>query len=187
MAVLKLLESQVKILLDTGRTDHTKFRDELGSKALAVLDPGVPTGDKELDSFYDKVKESGTNNKLLIKGTNFQFPIDSLKRLGKTGRLNDDIILACLHLADKLPFVRVGFSIPIHQSKRKALPRPFQMAEKKMAEWHRQVEVRCDLVCFFPLLHHESHFSLLEFNERDGSIYHYDSMSEGENADVKVR
>jgi hypothetical protein len=55
-----------------------------------------------------------------------------------------------------------------------------------MAEWHCQAEAR-GLVCFFPLLQYQNHFSLLEINEREGSIIHYDSMGEGENTDIKVR
>jgi hypothetical protein len=37
------------------------------------------------------------------------------------------------------------------------------------------------------LLRGQNHFSPLEINEREGFIYHYDSMGEGENAGMKVR
>lgn len=42
------------------------------------------------------------------------------------------------------------------------------------------------LVCFFLLYQHQSHFSLLEINEKEDLIYHYDSIGEAENVDVKV-
>lgn len=188
MAVLRLLTSQVALFVKTGRTDQAKFRDDLGREGLAVSDPGLPTGDEEFDAFYNEVQKSGTSKDLLIKGVNFQFAKKSLERLATTRWLNDEVILACLHLADKLPFVRVGFSIPIHQQTRPHIPlrRPFQRARQQMAEWHSQVEPECQLVCFFPLHQHEDHFSLLEFNAREHSIYHYDSMGEGENTNVKV-
>ncbi|KAK7403727.1 hypothetical protein QQX98_010499 [Neonectria punicea] len=126
---------------------------------------------------------------LLVKGTDFRFSVKSLRRLGAMRWLNDEVILACLYLADKLAFVRVGFSIPIHRQTRahSAIPRPFERAAKQIAEWHCQTEARDGLVCFFPLFQHDNHFNLLEINEREGSVYHYDSMSKGENVDIKVR
>jgi len=177
------------LLLELGRTHPGEFRDGLESESLLVSNLGSSTRCVELDTFYEQVLNSITCDTLLVTGTDFRFGVESLRRLSATTWLNDEVILACLHLADKLNFVRVGFSIPIHQQTRgrSAIPRPFERATKQMAEWHRQVEAHSPLVCFFPLFEHQSHFSLLEINEREGFIYHYDSMGKGENADVKVR
>lgn len=126
---------------------------------------------------------------LLVKGAGFRIGVESLRKLGATRWFNDEVILACLHLADKLAFVRVGFSIPIHWQTRahSAIPRLFERAAKQTAEWHRQIEAWSRLVCFFPLFQYQNHFSLLEINKREGSINHYDSIGKGENIDVKIR
>jgi hypothetical protein len=177
------------LLLETGRTNPGEFRDGLESEGLPVPEPGPSTKCVELDTFYEQILNSITCDTLLVTGTDFRFGVESLRRLSATRWLNDEVILACLHLADKLTFVRVGFSIPIHRQTRthSAIPRPFERAATQMAEWHRQAEAQGPLVCFFPLFQHQSHFSLLEINEREGFIYHYDSMGEGENANVRVR
>ncbi|KAM5354951.1 hypothetical protein ACJ41O_001597 [Fusarium nematophilum] len=187
--VLRLLADQMTLLMETGRTNPDKFRYDLKSEGLPFSDPCSSTGCVELDGLYEQVRDSITGDMLLVKGTDFRFGVDSLLRLGGTRWLNDEVILACLHLSDKLAFVRVGFSIPIHRQTRShsTIPRPFERAAKQMAEWHHQAEARSRLVCFFPLFQHQNHFSLLEINEREGSIFHYDPMGEGENADVKVR
>ncbi|KAK7407901.1 hypothetical protein QQX98_009912 [Neonectria punicea] len=189
MTVLRLLADQMALLLETGRTNPDKFRDDLESEGLPASDPGSSTGCAEPDAFYEQVRDSIAGDMLLVKGTDFRFGVESLRRLGVTRWLNDEVILACLHLADKLAFVQVGISIPIHRQTRahSAIPRPFERAAKQMADWHRQTEAWSPLVCLFPLFQHQNHFSLLEINEREGSIYHYDSMGKGENVDVKVR
>ncbi|KAK7421480.1 hypothetical protein QQX98_002179 [Neonectria punicea] len=177
--------------------------EELGSSILLKNayrqlakspEPALDTLVKELPGSPEKVTvlrllDSITSDMLLVKGTDFRFDVDSLLRLNGTRWLNDEVILACLHLSDKLAFVRVGFSIRIHRRTRShsTIPRPFERAVKQMAKWHQQAEARSLLVCFFPLFQHQNHFSLLEINEREGSIFHYDAMGKGGNADVKVR
>ncbi|MFD2317080.1 Ulp1 family isopeptidase [Halomonas organivorans] len=59
------------------------------------------------------------------------------------------------------------------------------MASKKIADWHNELEEPGCLISLFPLFQHHNHFSLLEVNERDNSIIHYDSMG-SENPDIKV-
>ena len=188
MAVLRLLADQMTLLLETGKTSPGEFHGGLENNGLQVSDPGSTARCIELDTFYKQVLNSIPCNTLLVTGTDFRFSVGSLRRLGATRWLDQEAILACLHLADKPTFVRVGFSIPIHRQTRAhgTIPRPFEMAAERMAEWHRQVEAQTHLVYFFPLFQHQNHFSLLEINEREGSIYHYDSMGQGENADVKV-
>ncbi|KAF4468233.1 hypothetical protein FALBO_4852 [Fusarium albosuccineum] len=194
MAILRLLEEQMTSLLSTGKTNPEEFRQQLVEEGF--LDPCTApsaTGDEELDAFLEEVRGSSMSDRLVIRHANFQFDIASLQRLGSTRWLNDDIILACLHLSSKLPFVRVGFSIPIHRQTRAggAIPRPFERAAQQISEWHASQQegdshAESPLVCFFPLFQRHNHFSLLEISERDGKIYHYDSMSSGKNADVKM-
>ena len=111
MAVLRLLADQMTLLLETGQTNPGEFRNGLESEGLPVSDPGSSTERVE-PSTYEQVLNSITCDVLLVTGTDFKIGVESLRTLSATRWLNDEVILACLHLADKLPFVRVGFSIP---------------------------------------------------------------------------
>jgi hypothetical protein len=102
------------LLLETGRTNPGKFRNSLESESLLVSDPGSSTRYVESDTFYKQVLNSITGNTLLVIGTDFRFGVESLRRLGLTRQLNDKVILACLHLANRLAFIQVSFSIPIY-------------------------------------------------------------------------
>ncbi|KAH7304472.1 hypothetical protein B0I35DRAFT_151123 [Stachybotrys elegans] len=187
MAVLKLLTDQMTLFMETGRTDQTKFRHDMEKEGLPSLELDLVDTRFELGELLQQVQGSSTD-RLLVKSTNYSFGIDSLRRLGARRWLNDEVILACLHLSDRLDYVRVGFSIPLHQQSQPQNPvlRPFERAAKLIAEWHYETETTGPLVCFFPLFQRQNHFSLLEINERDMRLYHYDSMSQGDNAVVKA-
>ncbi|KFA47838.1 hypothetical protein S40293_11072 [Stachybotrys chartarum IBT 40293] len=114
MTVLRLLEDQMTLLIEMYRMNPDRFNDDLESQGLPSLDLGLSTGYGELDGLYEQVRNSITGDMLVVKGTDFRFSVDSLRRLSGTRWLNDKVILACLHLSDKLAFVQVGFSILIH-------------------------------------------------------------------------
>lgn len=54
-----------------------------------------------------------------------------------------------------------------------------------MREWAMESKDHGTLVGIFPLLISRSHFTLLEINERQRFIYHYDSLG-NEHSDLKV-
>ncbi|KAI1499785.1 hypothetical protein F5X99DRAFT_410703 [Biscogniauxia marginata] len=118
LGVLKLLGDQVTLLLHTGRTQLSVFRERLEEQRLN-------------------------------RGTTW---------------FNDELILLCLHLADKRPSVRVGFCIPIHRQNcsSKMMNRPFERAAKEIQRSRDAGTKEAQLVHFFPLLHHGNHFSILE-------------------------
>ncbi|EWG46527.1 hypothetical protein FVEG_06984 [Fusarium verticillioides 7600] len=195
MDVLELLKEQMLFLLNTGRTVPDEFRNQLMGKGYP--DPSTTlttftTGNDEVDAFSKEVRGSGISDSLLIPQSEFRFDIISLQRLGSTTWLNDDIVLACLHLSTKLPCVRVGFSVPIHRENtpraRRSLSRPFQRLAMHISEEH-ETDSRSEtnaLVWLFPLFQRGNHFSLLEIDEQTRRICHYDSSSIGVNSDVKV-
>ncbi|KAJ4208219.1 hypothetical protein NW759_013654 [Fusarium solani] len=180
MAVLGLLQDQFKLLLTTGRTDPDRFFHGLVGKRLwsSVVAVG-------LEDLCKQVQERIPSRMLLVKDSGFAFNVDSLRTLSGREWLDDDTILACLHLSEKLPFVRVGFSIPIH-CEEGPISRPLERAVKQILQWKREGGAENHLVYFFPLFQHQNHFSLLEINERENSIFHYDSLSAGANALVKA-
>ncbi|KPA38771.1 hypothetical protein FLAG1_08395 [Fusarium langsethiae] len=189
MTVLELLTDQVALFLDIGKTDSGKFRKDLETEGLPLSSPLPPLKRGELGDLYTLVRDSIDGDRLLIAETDFEFGVESIQKLDGTTWLNDEVILACLHLSDRLPFVRIGFSIPVHQQTEvhRPMPRPFERAAKQLEEWRSMTEEQSWLICFFPLLQHENHFSLLEVNERERCVFHYDSLSKGECNDIKVQ
>ncbi|KAI1119303.1 hypothetical protein F5Y14DRAFT_445840 [Nemania sp. NC0429] len=167
MNILELLEKQMDALLESGRTVPVTFRDALEDKAL------LGTSNQNTD-----ISEEVS--------TGYRFGIETLDRLSGTEWFSDDLILLCLHLADRLPHVRVGFSVPIHQQDRprKIVAKPFERAARVMEEW-KNAEPDHRLVYFFPLFQHGDHFSLLEVNYRDKAIYHYDSLKKATYSEIK--
>lgn len=188
MLVLRLLTKQMMLLIEGGKTSPDTFRDELQKGGLPTIDRDLILHPTTFATFRQNLQDSTSEDMLLIKGTNFQFPRCSLERLEGPHWFNDDLILACLHLADRLPFVRIGFSIPLHQSTRpsRTMKRPFERAAKQLEQWRSEVEGSDRLVCLFPLFQRQNHFTLLEVNERDSSIYHYDSLSDGQSSILMV-
>lgn len=53
ITILRLLADQMSLLLETGRTNPDKFRDDLEGEGLPILDPGSSAGCVELDAFYE--------------------------------------------------------------------------------------------------------------------------------------
>ncbi|KAG5781416.1 hypothetical protein H9Q73_004935 [Fusarium xylarioides] len=136
--ILRLLTDQMTILLQTGRTDPDEFRKHLGAEGLSSLSlPPHHMYGKRNDDIYTLVRRCIDSDRIHIKGTGFEFGVESLRKFTGDEWLNDETILACLHLSDKLPFVRVGSCIPIHsETKLSIMPRPFEKAGKQMTTWH---------------------------------------------------
>jgi hypothetical protein len=186
MTVLRLLEKQMRHFLETGKTDPLTFRDDLENEELFVEGEPLSTSE-DISSFVSELQNSESDVILDVKNSGFTFQFGSLSKLSPPKWFNDELILACLHLADKLPFVRVGVSVPIHQQTRRgAMSQPFEKAAKLIEKWQSEAETP-GLICLFPIFQRGNHFSLLEINEKEGSIYHYDSLSDGQNTDIMVR
>ncbi|KAH6972690.1 hypothetical protein EDB80DRAFT_596098, partial [Ilyonectria destructans] len=180
----------ISLLLNSGSTSRERFCEDLKANDLSAQDLSLPTGHPDLSRLCDQISKRMKNpEELILRNTGSVVRLSSLNKLRGTTWLDDHVILTCLHLSDKLPFVRVGFSVPIHQEiyPHRAQLRPLEMASKRIMRWHDEMEVQSPLVCIFPLLLHNNHFTLLEINERESCIYHYDSLGRRENADVKVR
>jgi hypothetical protein len=112
-----------------------------------------------------------------INGTDFSCSM--FEQLRSNMLFGTNLIHACLIMSDKLPFVRFGRCISLHEvSKRKIWPihGPFIPWAKKIDDWRRESRNR-PLAYFCPLLSNGNHFSLLEINEIERKILHYDSMA----------
>ncbi|KAF2187985.1 hypothetical protein K469DRAFT_99732 [Zopfia rhizophila CBS 207.26] len=107
------------------------------------------------------------------------------------------LLMAGMTMLDKPYFVRYGYSIPLDQSERFGRYGKMRQVSRPLAGWRRKVEVfrnkaqkeqgeEICLVYFCPLNCNDNHFTLLEINEQEKMIYHYDSMADRDVIDVKL-
>jgi hypothetical protein len=114
-------------------------------------------------------------------GNEVEFCCEIFDRLHQGKWFNSWLIMAAMQISDRPSFVRYGKSVPLDElgrnNRMKSIKRP-------LAGWAREIRDAKDvygdagaLVRFRPLNHNDKHFSLLEFNEREKKIRHYDSMA----------
>ncbi|EXA28814.1 hypothetical protein FOVG_19607 [Fusarium oxysporum f. sp. pisi HDV247] len=171
MIVLRLLGDQIKLLLQTGRTNTDTFCNGLKMPELASPQATFTTSFTQLQ----EIQTSITGSELVVKSTEYRFPITSLHLLDGSQWINQDIILACLHLADRLPFIRVS---SFHVALSDQLKDPLQMTRKTVRQWRQEIKKEEHLVSFFPLNHGGSHWSLLEIDDREQRITLYNGSED---------
>ena len=90
--------------------------------------------------------------------------------------------MGAMQISDKPLFIRHGYSIPLDELKRNGRMKP---VKRPLAGWARKMIKLYDeakemfkdatrLVYFCPLNHKNRHFTLLEINEQEEVIRHYD-------------
>jgi hypothetical protein len=120
------------------------------------------------------MKDCNHTNRLQIRDMRVGFAIKTLNKLNKGQWFNDELIQFCLHLSDKLPHMRVGFSVAIHNDNTgEVLPNPLIWAAKHIEKENMKDEGG-QLIFLFPLFLQNNHFILLEVNQINGCIYYYD-------------
>ncbi|CVL08113.1 uncharacterized protein FMAN_14223 [Fusarium mangiferae] len=184
-ALLRFLDEQMDLLIETGKTNLTILRERLMAKDLAFAIPPLPRSGTGLhNDIYTQFRDRVHSNELVIKGIDFKFSTESLKSLSDKTWLSSGIVTACLHLSHRIPCVNTGIYIPTHRQEERVdlLPRPFQKANRQMKMWAEEYEENGPVVGLFPLLLTNNHFTLLEINERTGYIYHYDSFCQKHSA-----
>ncbi|KAK6081372.1 hypothetical protein SCUP515_03060 [Seiridium cupressi] len=179
MMILGHLETQLKDFISRGQTNPDMLERALAKENLLddLLQPlGIPV---EVSDLQMLMRRSNPTDRLHIRGTSCGFYIDELNRLNEAQWFGEDLIQICLNLAEKLPAMRVGFPVVIHdRHEGKPLAEPFRWASKRIERWN-SARAGDRLVCFFPLFLENNHFTLLEINQMDQSIYHYDSAKYG--------
>lgn len=99
--------------------------------------------------------------------------------------LNDDIINLAMSISDKPDTVVHGYSIPLDEVGKTRTTRPI---ERPLAAWARRVNRlreksrdafgnTTSLVYYCPLNHRNTHFTLIEINDQERAIRHYDSAA----------
>lgn len=169
------------LLLEHGQTRPDILEQSLEKQKLLDRRPSVKLTKIISEGITDlqaRMRTTSSEGHFEIESAQFRFNSDILSGLEGSNWISHELILLCMHLADRLPHIRIGFSVPIHENirgrERKVLRDPFERAADQIEKWNK-AESEDRLVCFFPLFQNDNHFSLLEINQRDGRIYHYDS------------
>ncbi|KAL4993993.1 hypothetical protein BDV10DRAFT_189454 [Aspergillus recurvatus] len=193
MRLLGILSEQVQCLVDTGTPDLHKFYNSLEAELISETDIGdlmtfFSTKDDRLmntvletavDRLLNAVRDdvlNGTSDeeKMVVVNHSPEIPFGSFKRLNGEKWLDAWIITAAMQISDKSPFVRHYHSIPLNEPGGNPIPRPLQAISQKVQQSRETSEEK--LVHFCTLNHRRTHFTLLEINERERVIRHYDSM-----------
>ncbi|RYP02123.1 hypothetical protein DL764_005958 [Monosporascus ibericus] len=175
MFILERLDEQMGMFLSDGQTNPTILEQALTEEQLLddSLQP-LNIADK-VGALQELIRNSSPAARLHIRGSTWGFYIDELDRLNEKQWFGEDTIQLCMHLADKLSHMRVGFSVAIHDRHTgKPLHKPFEAVAKRISRWN-VAEANDQLVFFFPLFLKSNHFTLLEINQIDRCIYHYDA------------
>jgi hypothetical protein len=103
--------------------------------------------------------------------------------------LDNWMVMAGIQMSDKPYFVKYGECIPLHGHGRrgmKPMPRPLNGWRKTIEK--SQTEHGKNILVYFCSLHTNGNdFSLLEINERERKIYHYDSKADPGVIDGRVK
>ncbi|QKX61623.1 uncharacterized protein TRUGW13939_08775 [Talaromyces rugulosus] len=202
MELYRILSGQVERLVHEGSPDLHAFYNDLESEELIsscqvdqwrkeYILGSDPLPDAELNAAVDQLVHL-ISNKVLHKNTPDKE--DTISVNGSTelfcnifeqlrpGRwMSDEIIMAVMQIVDKPTFVRHGLRIPLDEivhGQLQAIKRPFANWARQMGNYRRVTKEADSLVYFCPINHQNSHYSLLEINEPERKIHHFDSLAE---------
>lgn len=124
-----------------------------------------------------------SSDTIAVNGS-MELSCDIFERFRQHQWLDSWTIIAAMEISDKPEFVRYDLSIPLDENRNtgqmKPITRPLAGWTKKIANHRRLAKGTSGLVYFCPINHRNSHFTLLEINEREQTIRHYDSKADPE-------
>uniref|UniRef100_A0A093X852 Ubiquitin-like-specific protease 1 n=1 Tax=Talaromyces marneffei PM1 TaxID=1077442 RepID=A0A093X852_TALMA len=131
-------------------------------------------------------KQSLSHDDTFIIDHSLKLPADIFYALQPGRWLDCWVIRVAMHIADRPASVHFCESIPVNDIKRhdriKPLKKPFEAWVKEIAELRKKTESGLEsctpLIFYAPLCHTHSHFTLLEINDGEKVIRHYDSLAE---------
>ncbi|CEL07121.1 uncharacterized protein CDV56_101378 [Aspergillus thermomutatus] len=158
-------------------------------------DEALPPGklDAAVDHLVERVKTKvldqtalSPNDTLAVNGS-MELENTILQHLRPGQRLDAWTIFAAMQIFDRPAFVRHDKSIPLDEiieiepvKRTRPFRRPLAEWAKKISKYRRLAKDTfgdpVPLVYFCPINHTDSHYTLLEINEREQAIRHYDSL-----------
>jgi len=137
-----------------------------------------------------KLKEVDT-----VTINDIQVPCDIFDRLRCGEWLNDETIMVAMNISDKPIFVKHAYSVPLDKVGKTRTTSPIERPFTAWARWINRLREKTrngcgnmvPLVYFCPLNHYGNHFTLLEINDQEKIIRHYDSMADQTAMDGRLK
>ncbi|KAL4887994.1 hypothetical protein BDV59DRAFT_196843 [Aspergillus ambiguus] len=194
--LLEILGPQLTYLVTYGSPNLQVFYEDLNREGLLkedeirYLQVLFPVEETALENLIQGVKLKVLRQEIVraddticIGGSNVEIPCDIFERFYPGRWQNAWSILAAMDLSDKPAYIRYGFSIPLDEVGPDLQSKPKQ---RPLAGWAKKIETfrqqarestgnAASLVYFCPINHENTHFTLLEINDRERTIRHYDS------------
>ncbi|EED20958.1 hypothetical protein TSTA_081910 [Talaromyces stipitatus ATCC 10500] len=200
LALFRILTPQVEQLVHKGCTDpealygalrendivsedelqemKAKHQSESGSTSAVTLSKAVDRLTGQVSTQLFNKRKLDVNDTITINGS-VELSIDLFARLRAGEWLDSWAIMAAMRISDRPDFVRFGESIPLDSIGRhgqmRSIKRPFQVWAGKIAMFRR--DNSRPLIFYCPVNHDNSHFTLLEVNDSEKAIRHYDSQA----------
>ncbi|RYO95253.1 hypothetical protein DL766_002066 [Monosporascus sp. MC13-8B] len=127
---------------------------------------------------YQLVDKSDSDE--VVVGDAVELSLESFDGLRSDQWLDMWLIAAAMELTDKPSCVRYDLSVPLDQDNDgKVVPiaKPFGLWRRKIDKYRREIKDDARQIYFCPLNLDTDHFTLLEINEQQRMIYHYNSMA----------
>jgi hypothetical protein len=156
-----------------------------------------PLPNRALNAAYDQLvsrisahvfnKRRLSDHDAFIIDNSLKLPADIFYALRPGQWLDCWVIKAAMHIADRPAFVHFRESIPVNDigrhSRMRSIKKPFEAWAQEMAGLRRKAELgpaghHTPLIFYSPIHHTDSHFTLLEIDDGEKVIRHYDSLAE---------
>ncbi|KAL4869118.1 hypothetical protein BDV12DRAFT_196550 [Aspergillus spectabilis] len=209
MQLLEILTPQLECLVEDGSPDLEVFYKDLKITKLVTEDElrqlqidfplksrSLPDGtlNAAIDHLVERVSTKVFNKAVPESGDtvaingSMELSCEIFKRLHPGNWLDSWTIMALMQISDRPAFVKYDLSIPLDDtgsdSQIRPIKRPLACWAKKIAQHRREAKKifgdALSLVYFCPINHKNKHFTLLEVNEREKAIRHYDSMADSD-------
>ncbi|KAH1805744.1 hypothetical protein KXX35_000394, partial [Aspergillus fumigatus] len=205
--LLRTLSPQLELLVKHGSPDLRGFYEDL-EKAELGLDcdklreltllfalEGDALSDNELDVAVNRLIERvstelfarttlSDNDEVTVNGS-MELPCVCFQRFRGNQWLNNYAIFGAMQISDRPAFVKHFPSVPLDDETLRSgtiIRNPLSGLTKKIEGYRREAERKfgtlISLVFFCPLNQRDEHFTLLEINEREKAIRHYDSKAD---------
>ncbi|KAK5401667.1 hypothetical protein LTR06_011031 [Exophiala xenobiotica] len=206
MQLLGILGTQLERLVCKGQPDLHALYDELRQEQLVSRDEleclrvtfpldSDPMPKGSLDMAVHRLIEDVSTKVLgkrkledvdAVAVNNISVTCDTFDRLRYGEWLNDNMINLAMNISDKPDFVRHGYNVPLDKRGKTRTTRPI---DRPLAAWARGInrlrekersgfESTTPLVYFCSLSHYCVHFTLLEINDQEKVVRHYDSRAD---------
>lgn len=183
----ELEEMKAKHQSEPVRTSACSFFRIEGSTNSPQGSTSVVTLSKAVDQLTSQVSTQLFNKqKLDIDDTisingNVELSIDLFARLRAGEWLDSWALMAAMSISDRPDFVRFGESVPLDSIGRhgqmRSIKRPFQAWVNQITMFRREAKANRPLIFYCPVNHDNSHFTLLEVNDSEKVIRHFDSKA----------